>query len=204
MIPSLGPDTDHTMSASIRKLITGELKKHTLAEPSSGRVRCSCGVVCLQKAAADHVASAVEKVLEDSYIKRPRCHYCDKPARSRDHIVPEFAGGVDASFNVVPACIDCNGDKAWKITTCSCTKCAESVAWHIDNILLSRPRNLHESLQQTRFRRLIESTIETQRKGKKDGGRTHQVPSGDSSSTAGSDQVEHRDGVLPEEVAETS
>jgi 5-methylcytosine-specific restriction endonuclease McrA len=40
------------------------------------------------------------------------CCYCDAPAEHLDHVEPLSRGGRDVLSNVVPACADCNLDKA--------------------------------------------------------------------------------------------
>ena len=39
------------------------------------------------------------------------CAYCGDHATSLDHIVPKFKSGSSAWFNLVPACLSCNGHK---------------------------------------------------------------------------------------------
>lgn len=60
-----------------------------------------------------------------------RCHYCRSLANTKDHIVPLAMGGTDKSLNLVPACWDCNQNKADKITACRCVRCTYVLAHHI-------------------------------------------------------------------------
>lgn len=56
------------------------------------------------------------------------CHYCKRfAATTRDHIVPRAAGGRDAFWNLVPACLACNEKKDQDPTTCTCLWCARAV-----------------------------------------------------------------------------
>jgi hypothetical protein len=68
-----------------------------------------------------------------------RCHYCPRPATTKDHIVPRVlvkiriaqTGPVDQrvhSRNQVPACEDCNGTKDRFRSDCNCNKCTQ--AWN--------------------------------------------------------------------------
>lgn len=57
------------------------------------------------------------------------CHYCQREVGpgalpfTRDHVVPRAMGGRDRRDNVVPACRDCNGEKADKYPTHDCSFC---------------------------------------------------------------------------------
>lgn len=55
------------------------------------------------------------------------CHYCGKPATTRDHIVPKVKRGTDAWWNLVPACEPCNRKKSGNDTTCHCAFCTRAV-----------------------------------------------------------------------------
>lgn len=68
-----------------------------------------------------------------------KCHYCavrllNDPTGplgyTRDHIVPKFLGGVNASWNIVMACRACNEAKASAWPTCRCKRCARSKRKH--------------------------------------------------------------------------
>lgn len=39
------------------------------------------------------------------------CVYCENPADTRDHIIPESAGGANSALNTVAACETCNGER---------------------------------------------------------------------------------------------
>jgi len=59
------------------------------------------------------------------------CHYCGFLATSRDHIVPNSVGGVDAWWNLAPSCNQCNVAKADR-QECSCLFCLRAMAlWHL-------------------------------------------------------------------------
>ncbi|WP_396657179.1 HNH endonuclease [Microbacterium oxydans] len=55
------------------------------------------------------------------------CHYCGGTPESRDHIVANVAGGVDAWWNLVPSCSPCNEGKADR-QSCSCLFCLRAMA----------------------------------------------------------------------------
>ena len=55
------------------------------------------------------------------------CHYCGYLANTRDHIVPDSAGGSRAWWNLVPACQECNHAKADR-QSCSCLFCLRAMA----------------------------------------------------------------------------
>lgn len=59
------------------------------------------------------------------------CHYCDvMPGITRDHIVPKSKRGSSRGYNIVPACVSCNGNKRDKMPTCQCPTCVVAVdAW---------------------------------------------------------------------------
>ena len=44
-----------------------------------------------------------------------RCHYCGKPARTVDHVLPVAAGGTDDPSNLVAACRRCNARKGSRV-----------------------------------------------------------------------------------------
>lgn len=64
-----------------------------------------------------------------------QCHYCERPANTRDHIVPRtltrkfFPFGTPhwAPTNIVPACVRCNQLKGDKRSDCKCATC--ELAW---------------------------------------------------------------------------
>lgn len=59
------------------------------------------------------------------------CHYCGNESSTRDHIVPDAVGGVRTWWNLVPACWECNRDKADR-QACSCLYCMRAMAlWHL-------------------------------------------------------------------------
>ena len=55
------------------------------------------------------------------------CHYCDRPANSRDHIVPRRLGGPDALWNLVMSCGPCNMRKKDNWPSCQCEGCRSAV-----------------------------------------------------------------------------
>lgn len=59
------------------------------------------------------------------------CHYCTRPATTKDHIVPKARGGSNYYWNLVPACASCNTNKAAKTTTCKCAFCERSKELHL-------------------------------------------------------------------------
>lgn len=60
-----------------------------------------------------------------------RCHYCGTPAASRDHIVPDSAGGSRLWWNLVPACKPCNESKGDR-QACACMFCIRALAlWQL-------------------------------------------------------------------------
>ena len=57
------------------------------------------------------------------------CHYCpNMPGITRDHIVPKSRRGSGEEFNIVPACVSCNGSKRDRMPTCTCGKCRRALA----------------------------------------------------------------------------
>ncbi len=59
------------------------------------------------------------------------CHYCQYQANTRDHVVPDSAGGAKAWWNLVPACLSCNDGKADR-QACACMFCLRALAlWHL-------------------------------------------------------------------------
>lgn len=56
-------------------------------------------------------------------VKGRKCHYCDSPANSWDHIVPKSKGGRNAQWNRVPACTSCNRAKKDNEGWCLCVYC---------------------------------------------------------------------------------
>lgn len=79
---------------------------------------------------------AVECGVQTISFKKPcppglPCHYCGEVANARDHIVADSIGGVDAWWNLVPACIPCNSTKADR-QWCGCAFCLRAFAlWHL-------------------------------------------------------------------------
>lgn len=59
------------------------------------------------------------------------CHYCMQEATTRDHIVPKKRHGVNAYFNLVPACEDCNTKRGYSPSGCTCAFC-ERARWLYD------------------------------------------------------------------------
>jgi hypothetical protein len=56
------------------------------------------------------------------------CHYCGvMPGITRDHIVPKSRRGSSREYNIVSACVSCNGSKRDKMPTCRCPKCTVAV-----------------------------------------------------------------------------
>lgn len=50
-------------------------------------------------------------------VKRYKCHYCEEcnftdDEITKDHKKPQSKGGTDSIKNIVPACLECNRDKA--------------------------------------------------------------------------------------------
>lgn len=54
---------------------------------------------------------------------RRKCHYCDAPATTWDHIVPKRLGGCSERINLVRSCKKCNQEKAGAWPTCGCFVC---------------------------------------------------------------------------------
>jgi hypothetical protein len=68
------------------------------------------------------------------------CHYCDFLATTRDHVVPDAAGGADAWWNLVPSCVTCNSDKGTR-QACSCMYCLRAIAlWSLGFRATKLPR----------------------------------------------------------------
>lgn len=76
-----------------------------------------------------------------STLASRQCHYCERRATTRDHIVPRSLlrqslppynhghiriDGIEI-WNLVPACARCNGFKGDKRSDCECAIC--SLAW---------------------------------------------------------------------------
>jgi len=63
-----------------------------------------------------------------------QCHYClrfyRKKHMTKDHVMPKAWGGLDAKWNIVPACRACNMAKGSKPPTCVCEHCTASVLKH--------------------------------------------------------------------------
>ena len=55
------------------------------------------------------------------------CHYCGGFATTRDHIVPDSAGGSRQWWNLVPACVQYNTEKDVR-QSCSCLFCLRAMA----------------------------------------------------------------------------
>ena len=63
------------------------------------------------------------------------CHYCGRPATTRDHVVPrlllqgrtEYLDPYALMRNVVPCCAECNRQKGSQRSWCDCRQCRE--AW---------------------------------------------------------------------------
>lgn len=144
----------------IKSIISDVLKNHTLVEHPSGRTKCSCGVTSIKGHHNNHIAVAIAVATEPYYVVRPQCHYCDKVATSRDHIVPRFAGGMDVGLNIVPSCVKHNSDKGATLTSCRCVICLNAISWHVEHVLIPQPRDLKESLYRARFRRHIKPLLE--------------------------------------------
>ncbi|WP_433673749.1 HNH endonuclease [Microbacterium gorillae] len=70
-------------------------------------------------------------------LKKPipggaQCHYCQRPASTRDHIVAKTRGGVNSWWNLVPSCARCNGGRKGSGSTwCSCAFCMRAI-WMYD------------------------------------------------------------------------
>jgi hypothetical protein len=90
------------------------------------------------------------------------CHYCDRPATTRDHIVPQCVPRVsvtgESPRNIVPACTWCNENKSGAPSNCYCDICfaaklAYAPLWwlalpEIDPSALSVPARVARSLTQ--------------------------------------------------------
>jgi len=61
------------------------------------------------------------------------CHYCDQPATTVDHIVPDSLGGPSTVWNLQPSCESCNCEKSSNWPTCSCDKCQSAVLTFAQN-----------------------------------------------------------------------
>jgi len=55
-----------------------------------------------------------------------RCHYCESPAATRDHVVPVALGGCNSWWNLVPSCAPCNEAKDDQLSGCPCSFCTRS------------------------------------------------------------------------------
>lgn len=80
--------------------------------------------------AADLLAAECD--VETVTFNRPipaqtKCHYCAELATTRDHIVPNAVRGVDAWWNLVPACEPCNSLKSSR-QACACMFCVRAIA----------------------------------------------------------------------------
>lgn len=58
-----------------------------------------------------------------------RCHYCGVSFSRRrrltlDHVWPVCWGRIDALWNLVPACADCNSRRGHDVTWCVCPVCS--------------------------------------------------------------------------------
>lgn len=56
------------------------------------------------------------------------CHYCRRGFSRRrrltlDHVWPVCWGRIDAVWNLVPACADCNSRRGHDVTWCTCSGC---------------------------------------------------------------------------------
>lgn len=197
--------SSETQYSLIRSGIEEALKRHKVTTDTAGRSLCSCGVNALPNHVESHIATAIMSTIDDHYVMRPQCHYCENLATTRDHIISKYAGGSDSSFNIVPSCASCNGNKKWKIPTCKCDKCNESLTWHIDNVLLTQPRNLLETLYQIRFRKLVEETIEYGRRESEGSGDTNDhVPKPGHRDLPSGGRGDNTLGLLFEEIADAN
>lgn len=61
------------------------------------------------------------------------CHYCDQPATTVDHIVPDSLGGPSSVWNLLPSCEPCNNKKSSNWPTCSCDKCQLAILTFAQN-----------------------------------------------------------------------
>lgn len=80
-----------------------------------------------QRAKRNIKRAAKNKAWYKTMMERP-CHYCNKQADTRDHVVPIAKGGRTTQDNMVPACKKCNSDKADKTSACSCAFCVTARA----------------------------------------------------------------------------
>lgn len=55
------------------------------------------------------------------------CHYCDRKATTRDHVVPRKRHGRNYWWNLVPSCQPCNNAKGPGSTTCACEFCERAI-----------------------------------------------------------------------------
>lgn len=69
----------------------------------------------------------------------PWCHYCRERLSHRiyrrtvDHVWPQSLGRIDALWNLVLACPDCNSSRGTDLDACSCSFCR--VAIHLGSLL---------------------------------------------------------------------
>lgn len=63
----------------------------------------------------------------------PYCHYCERVFTTRgcrwsfDHIWPQSHGRIDAEWNLVLACRDCNSKRGDRLDFCLCDWCRAAI-----------------------------------------------------------------------------
>lgn len=77
---------------------------------ASGKAGRFAGITRLRKSAR------IEWLLK--FAKSQKCHYCETALTpeiaTKDHLTPLCRGGADHIDNIVPACLACNQQKAWR------------------------------------------------------------------------------------------
>lgn len=67
-------------------------------------------------------------------LRAQKCHYCGtEPGATLDHIVPRVLGGPYSSWNLQPACWECNRQKTDNWPTCDCAKCQTAIRQFCQN-----------------------------------------------------------------------
>lgn len=96
------------------------------------------------------------------------CHYCQREVGpgalpfTRDHVVPRAMGGRDRRDNVVPACRDCNGDKADKYPTHDCSFCNRTRRRHWEEFgITDQTKNRKRAHPSKRKREAVKSASST-------------------------------------------
>lgn len=82
-------------------------------------------------------------------IHKNRCYYCGKKIKNKklktiDHVIPRALGGITVTNNLVPACEECNNNKAFMSVT----------QFHLWNSMRPRDRKEYEKILRDRVEKI--------------------------------------------------